>query len=255
MKLVSSRYIGRLGNNMFQVAAAIGYANLYGCKWQCNPTNPEVPGWFDFFPNLPRGNPPGNSYQCHDPKTFNFKKIPFQGSVQLMGFFQSEKYFKHCEDEVKEVFKLPVTEGMEEFCSIHVRRGDYVQYSADFPPITTEYISAAIREMMTGKGVTKFIVFSDDIPWCKKNIFSFGKGVELKFSEGRNEFEDMALMASCGNHIIANSSFSWWGAWLGVNRERHVISPRHKDWFGPNNGVTKAIGVPKDLIPDRWQQI
>lgn len=243
---VTSRYIGRLGNNMFQLAAAIGYAKKYGYEWASEPRNDEVPGWFDFF-DLPISKPPMRSYQCHDPKQFNYKSIPNQGSIRLVGFFQSEKYFAHCADYIKSIFRL-VPCHLYDYCSIHVRRGDYVKYARSFPPTRLSYIDKAMKEM-TDRGVKKFMVFSDDIGWCKENI----KGVE--YSEGYNEYADLCRMASCSNHIIANSSFSWWGAWLGVNPDRHVISPSHKNWFGSENGVTKAIGSPKDIIPDRWQQI
>ena len=246
--MVTSRYIGRLGNNMFQLAAAIGYAKMYRCEWASDPYNSEVPRWFDFFPHLPKSVPRGQKYLAHDPNTFNYKRIPNLGSCQLMGFFQSKKYFEHCEDDVKEIFKLPITDGMLDYCSIHVRRGDYVKYSDDFPPVTPSYIIKAMQEM-TKLGVKKFMFFSDDIPWCKANF----KGHE--YSEGRNEFEDLSLMASCGHHIIANSTFSWWGAYLGSNQNRHIISPSHKNWFGKNNGVVRAIGSPKDIIPNEWQQI
>lgn len=245
--IVTSRYIGRLGNNMFQLAAAIGYARRYGGEWRSLAQNEECPEFYNYFPNLPTSPPRGRAYQCHDPSTFNYKPIKNQGSVNLMGFFQSLKYFEHCQDEVKEVFKLPVNPDMYQYCSIHVRRGDYVKYKDSFPPVSLRYISAAMATMKAD-GVDKFMVFSDDIEWCKANI----KGVE--FSQG-NPFEDMANMASCSNHIIANSSFSWWGAYLGINPDKHIISPSACTWFGKKNGVTMAIGTPKDLIPDGWQQI
>lgn len=245
---VSSRYIGRLGNNMFQLAAAIGYARNYNGMWVSETHNEEVPNFYKFFPDLPRGIAGGQTYQCHDPSTFNYKKIPNLGNCRLMGFFQSEKYFEHCKEEVKEVFKLPITEGYLDYCSIHVRRGDYVKYASSFPPTPLSYITKAIQRMRVN-GYRKFIVFSDDIAWCKANI----PGME--YSEGRNEFQDMALMASCGSHIIANSTFSWWGAYLGCNPDRKIISPSHKCWFGSKNGVTMAIGTPKDIIPDNWEQI
>lgn len=252
MPIVSARYIGRLGNNMFQLAAAIGYARHYGHEWKSEVQNDEVPEWRSYFPNLPYGLAGGGSYQCHAGNTFNYKQIPNQGSCRLMGFFQSEKYFKHCYGEVKQVFELVKYPHVKEHCSIHVRRGDYVKYASDFPPTTIEYLRAAIQEMKA-RGIKKFMVCSDDIEWCKQNMN--GMNVEIEFSEGLNAFGDMALMASCSNHIITNSTFSWWSAYLGINPDRHVISPSHAVWFGPKNGVTLAIGSPKDIIPDHWQQI
>jgi len=233
---------------MFQIAAAIGYAKRFGYQWRGEPVNHEVPRWYDFFPHIPKGGLTGQPHCAHDGKDFNFKSIPNYGTCQLHGFFQSLKYFEHCQDEVREVFKLPVTEDMQECCSIHVRRGDYVEYAADFPPVTENYIKQAIFQMRE-RGVKKFMFFSDGMNWCR------AKFPNLEYSEGRNEYEDLALMASCGNHIIANSTFSWWGAYLGVNPDRHIISPSHKSWFGSKNGVVKALGAPKDIIPNGWQQI
>lgn len=235
---------------MFQIAAAIGYAKSYGYRWRGDSENKEVPGWYSFFPKIPRGHLTGNRILAHDPRDFNFKQFRNVGNCQLHGFFQSYKYFAHCEDEVKEVFSLPRTEGYLDYCSIHVRRGDYVKYRGSFPPVSVEYIQKAMSEMKN-KGIKKFIVFSDDINWCKQHV----RGNGIEYSEGKNEFEDLSLMASCGNHITANSTFSWWGAWLGINPNKHVISPSHKSWFGRNNGVVQAIGYPKDIIPDNWQQI
>ena len=248
MRIATARYIGRLGNNMFQLAAAIGYARRYGYEWSSLSYNEEVPEFFDYFPHLPRSNARGTTYQCHDPNTFNFKPIPNKGSCNLMGFFQSEKYFKHCKDEIKNVFKLPLVEGLEDHVSLHVRRGDYVKYKNDFPPVTLNYIFKAI-ERMKERGHKKFTIFSDDIPWCKRYIPGY------YYSTGRNPFEDMGAMASCGNHIIANSTFSWWAAYLGTNIDKHIISPSHKSWFGRQNGVIMAIGYPKDIIPEGWEQI
>ena len=247
MSIVTSRFIGRIGNNMFQLAAAIGYARRFGYEWRSASENKEVPEWFDYFPHLQKSNPRGSSYQCHDPSTFNFKPIPNMGSCTLMGFFQSLKYFEHCQDEVKEVFKLPVNDAMKDYCSIHVRRGDYVKYKGSFPPVPISYVEKAITEMRS-RGITKFIVFSDDLNWCKSKI----KNVD--FAAG-NPFQDLSDMASCSNHIIANSTFSWWAAYLGINPDKHIISPSHKSWFGRENGVVQAIGFPKDIIPDGWQQI
>lgn len=248
MNIVTSRFIGRLGNCMFQISAAIGYARRYGYEWRGDIQNEQVPDFYTYFPHIPKGHLSGNRHCAHDGKDYNYKLIPNLGRCQLHGFFQSEKYFAHCKDEVKQVFKLPIVEGLEDHVSIHVRRGDYVQYKGSFPPVTLNYVYKAM-ERMKERGHKKFTVFSDDIPWCKKNI----PGVY--YSEGRNPFEDMGAMASCGSHIIANSSFSWWAAYLGINPDRHIISPSHKSWFGKQNGVVMAIGHPKDIVPDGWEQI
>jgi len=249
MKYVTSRYVGRLGNNMFQLAAAIGYARRYGYEWASLDKNIEVPEWFDYFPHLPRGPILQRTYSTLAPCDYDFKPIPNMGVVYLQGFFQSKKFFENCEDEIKNVFSIPdLGDEFKKYCSIHVRRGDYVTHASDFPPVTIRYIHTAIKEMKE-RGHKRFMIFSDDLNWCKKMLPGIG------LSEGRNPFEDMTVMANCSNHIIANSSFSWWAAYLGKNHNRHIIAPSHKTWFGKKNGVVQALGTPKDIIPKEWQQI
>lgn len=259
--------IGRLGNVMFQCAAAIGYAKKYGVTWGVPSDTREVPYFHSIFPNLPRADGSYKRYmehlhafcdkhnmhfdQCH----FNYHEIPQQpGPVKLVGFFQSWKYFENAEEEVKCAFKLNFIPGYEDYVSIHVRRGDYVQYANSFPPVTEDYIYKAWYELSTCLNGEYFtpLFFSDDIEWCKRVFHDSFPDAE--FSEGRNEFEDLSLMASCGHHIIANSSFSWWGAYLGHNPDRIVISPScvRGNWFGMEAGVKQDV---VDLLPPHWHQI
>lgn len=258
--MVSAQLIGRLGNSMFQIAASIGYARKYGYKWavQERPHNNES-AIHRTFPNLPKTTEKGKIFQEHPSKHcaqhnehydlchFNFHDLPDMGeNIFLSGFWQSWKYFEHCKEEVKEVFKLPHIEGYEDYVSIHVRRGDYVQHSGSFPPVTEEYILEAMSRM---PGLN-YLVFSDDIKWCKENLGQLN--ANILFSEGRNELEDLSLMASCGHHIIANSTFSWWSAYLGHNPYRIVISPSAETWFGEKSGVRQPV---KDLLLPEWIQI
>jgi hypothetical protein len=205
---------------------------------------------------------------CH----FDYHEIPNIGpNVVFTGFFQSWKYFKDVQDEVRKVFELPHATGYEDFVSIHVRRGDYLQHSGSFPPIDELYIYRGMDFFITKTNARKFIFFSDDIQWCKdlcakgfvmqeqysgeevKTILT-EKDLVLEFSEGRNAREDLSLMASCGHHIIANSTFSYWGAYLGHNPDRVVISPYcvRGNWFGMEAGVKRDV---VDLLPPEWHQI
>jgi hypothetical protein len=130
--------------------------------------------------------------------------------------------------------------------SIHVRRGDYLSFPEHHPPLTMDYY----REAMSRFPGARFLVFSDDPGWCLLNFRDAGYQVEI--STGRTAAEDMALMASCDHHIIANSSFSWWSAWLNRNPSKRVIAPDPKTrWFGPaKKGWNTA-----DLLPAAWEQI
>lgn len=251
--IVSFRPIGRLGNNLMQCAACIGYAKQHGFKWLV-PTN-RANGDNDpyllpkFWPNLPYGNFQGVRYNQHDPKDFNYKPIPyFANGVTLVGFFQSLKWFENAQDEVKAAFTLKDYPEYRDYVSIHVRRGDYVTNANSFPPITKSYIDKAIHriEEIRDKGQRDIIFFSDDIQWCKDNY----KWEGVKYDES-NEYEALSKMASCGHHIIANSTFSWWGAYLGKNPDKIVVSPSSKEWFGPGF----SGGEPVDLIPSNWIQI
>lgn len=262
--MVSAALYGRLGNSMFQIAASIGYARKYGYQWavQSQPHNDES-AIHRVFPNLPKTNERGVMLQEHPSKIclqhgthydechFNYHDLPNKGdSVFLSGFWQSWKYFEHCQDEVKKVFALPHVSGYEDYVSIHVRRGDYVQHTGSFPPITRDYIEMAFKHVPP---ISKMIVFSDDINWCKENLKPYNTG-HIEFSEGRNELEDLSLMASCGHHIIANSTFSFWGAYLGHNPNKIVISPscERGQWFGLSSGVKQDC---VDLLPPEWIQI
>jgi len=258
---ITFRPIGRTGNLMFQCAAAIGHAKKHGLTWGVPIDTGEVPHFHKMFPGLPIADGSFHTYQEHpnyqckihhmhyDQCHFNYHEIPRHDyPIKLLGFYQSWKYFENAQEEVKQAFKLDFIPGYEDYVSIHVRRGDYVKHANSFPPVTVEYINEAIMKF---PWATKLMVFSDDIEWCKKSISHLQ---DMEFSEGRNEFEDLSLMASCGHHIIANSTFSWWGAWLGHNPERIVISPscERGNWFGMESGVKHDC---IDLLPPSWHQI
>lgn len=240
---VTCRFIGRLGNNMFQAAAVIGYAHKHSVPWEVPALNRESPRFKEFFPLLKYGARTLQTFNCHDVKMFSYQNIPFWPSgICLTGFFQTEKYFKHCKDEIKSLFKLNTVTGYEDYVSIHVRRGDYVRHAAAFPPVTMGYLQRAM-DMFPGR---KFLVFSDDIPWCQGRIRN------AEYPNG-DELEDLSLMASCGDHIIANSTFSWWGAYLGINPDKKIITPDHRVWFGRYNGV--KVDQMGDIIPEGWHEI
>lgn len=248
---VTYQPIGRLGNQMFQCAAAIGYAKKYNVGWACPNDTKEVPRFHEFFPGLQRYD--GHEfkrYNVADPSQFDYSPIPFHpNGVKLVGFFQSEKFFEGAQDEIRKVFKLNIEP--VDAVSIHVRRGDYVMHSNSFPPVTEDYLLKGLLLNINVAPPEKIIIFSDDPKWCMDNLTTINKTYKVEYSEGRNEYDDLSLMASCSHHIIANSSFSWWGAWLGHNPNKIVVSPHYTSWFGP--GFTGA--PPKDLIPDSWHQI
>jgi hypothetical protein len=171
--------------------------------------------------------------------------------VSLYGFFQTEKYFKHIADEVRDDFSFkdeienPCKEmisAVEDPISLHIRRGDFLINNANHNNLTLDYYAKALDKFDPNRNV---IIFSDDTQWCKnQEIFSSDR---FLVSESGNPYVDLSLMSMCSDFIIANSSFSWWGAWLA--NKGTVIAP--EKWFGPNNAHLDT----SDLYPEHWNVI
>lgn len=246
---VNARPIGRLGNQMFQVAATLGYAKKNGLHWGFPSDTKEVPNLRKFFPNIPVLDGHFRGYNVADPIQFNYRPIPLLNQdTTLVGFFQSEKWFEGANDDVRNLFKLDITPN--ESISLHIRRGDYVQHANSFPPVDLVYIRQAV-DFFREVSFDNFMVFSDDIDWCRRVLPDSLLDQKFIFSEGKNELEDLSLMASCKHNIIANSTFSWWAAWLNNNPEKIVVSPSYLNWFGPGFSGSPPV----DLIPSSWHQI
>jgi hypothetical protein len=167
---------------------------------------------------------------------FHYKEIPFSKNLDLHGYFQSYKYFDSYRNDIIKLLtpndlpskKMGVT-------SIHVRRTDYLVHKGCYTILDKKYYSEAM------KNFNSFLVFSDDIEFCKKEFI----GPQFKFQHS-DPVTDLASMISCENHIIANSSFSWWAAYL--SQDSNVIAPA--SWFGP-----KIQHNTKDLLPPTWKKI
>ena len=191
-------------------------------------------------------------------KGFNYTEIPnTEGNVYLNGYFQSEKYFKEYGTQIKELFTYPkeyVDTVLNKYkdllekntCSIHVRRGDYLKFPDHHPTQNMNYYMRAIKQMSKD---SMFLIFSDDIVWCKKNFPNIPE--KFMFIEGNTDSEDFLLMSLCNNNIICNSTFSWWAAWLNRNEQKKVIAP--SVWFGSAKGFTE--NDMKDLYCENWIKI
>ena len=159
----------------------------------------------------------------------------------LEGYFQSDKYFKDFESEIRKEFTFkekPVGSIPRGSCSIHVRRGDYVKLKDYHPLCSLDYYKKA----MTLIPSEKYLVFSDDPSWCEDAFDQ--ENVEVV--RGNSAEQDLQLMSLCDNHIIANSSFSWWGAWLNASSEKKVVAP--SKWFGPSANLDFKDVYCKDWI-------
>lgn len=253
MNLCVVEMLGRTGNNLLQVAAAIHYSKKHNVPWYIPPHyhHRQIYKYWKF--PIYKGNI--RKLPVYDTATdegFPYADIPlYPNGVKLRGFFQSYKYLEPVKEEVLKAWNFKVYPELRNFTSIHIRRGDYVTYSDSFPPVTMDYIEKGIMAIanITREIPQKYLVFSDDIAWCREQFKRF-TSLSFIFSEGKNEYEEMSKMASCGNNIIANSTFSYVAAYANRNPDKIVITPSSEEWFGP-----RAKLDTKDLLPPEWHQV
>jgi hypothetical protein len=185
------------------------------------------------------------------------------GHTTLFGYFQSERYFGRIARKLRKWFapREQLAGAAREMLirikasglpiSVHLRRGDYLKPgTAEFHGILGEayYREALGRLEGTIRGEPELFVFSDD-PAAAEQVLSFMPKSRLVHVRGAPErpWEDMTLMAHCHHHVIANSSFSWWGAWLNERQQKTVIAPRA--WFAPEELMKRNMN---DLYPSGW---
>lgn len=186
----------------------------------------------------------------------------FPHNAYLDGWFQSFRYFENYFQEIQDIFtvKTPISWKNKDFLgcidavwkkavSLHVRRGDYVTLDGAnkwHGVCSIDYYEKAISYMLNQSTDSVFFVFSDDIKWCKEHIH-FPVWVKAYYIDhnGTAWYEDLRLMYHCSHHIIANSSFSWWWAYLGRNPDKTVIAP--VKWL-----QTDAFST-DNLIPRTWK--
>ena len=177
------------------------------------------------------------------------------------GYWQSEKYFIECKEELLEQFTpksqlhpdvLKLKQNIEstESVSLHIRRGDYVtnaHTSSVHGTCSLDYYQQAVALLEKKIDNPCFYIFSDDLMWAKDHLGFIQNIVFIEFGDDVLDYEEMYLMSQCKHNIIANSSFSWWGAWLNRNQDKTVIAP--KAWFQTDLYNTK------DLFPSSWAVI
>ncbi len=182
-------------------------------------------------------------------------------NIYLDGYWQSEKYFNDIEDVIRKEFAITVPQTGEnqkmaelifsrESVSLHVRRGDYVsdlQTSKVHGTCGLNYYARAIAEICSRVDEPYFFVFSDDPEWSKANLYISHPVIFVDHNNALTSYEDLRLMSQCRHHITANSSFSWWGAWLNSRPNKIVITPAR--WFNKQSFNTQ------DLIPKSWIQL
>ena len=254
--------LGQLGNQMFQYAATKGVASKLDVPFMI-PNHREVFDdgignrytilLFNAFKLTSAsllGTLRTENYVQENGFTFNkdLFKIDKTENCSLYGFFQTEKYFKHIEKQIRKdfTFKDDIKDECDDLIkqftnpiALHIRRGDFVWNNKNHPPLSLDYYKSALDLFDSDREV---IIFSDDTEWCKEQeLFADDR---FAVAEGGDQFYDLCLMSMCDDFIIANSTFSWWGAWLG-NRGK-VIAPNK--WFGETLGHDT-----KDLYCKGWK--
>ena len=258
-------YVGRLANQMFQYASLVGIATKngfdYGIPFENAKISKKTEAYgheekldlmdeFNLSAQDSTNFTPHNTLSYYE-MNFNDRVFYIQDNTELKGYYQSAKYFEHCSEKIKEEFSftLETTEHCWEKLSsfdrdfkvsaIHVRRTDYAKSNGFHNMLDMDYYDRAINSIGSGK----YVIFSDDIEWCKKNFISTDNH-QFFFSEGMNQFQDLCLISMCKNVIMANSSFSWWGAYLNPHANK-IVTPRR--WFG-----TSFDSTWKDIYYKDW---
>lgn len=259
---ISTRLMGGIGNMMFQIAFLEYQAYKHGLE----STYLNVEEHFDFLYSVRGEHPQQNhsaeflcmfeNFNWHKGITTPFTakktvKVPWgyhdieiEDGVEYQGYFQSEKYFPDREFigdlflesmfSVRQLQKYDYLWLMD-ICSIHVRRANYVKLSHIHPPQEMSYYRKAMDYL---DKPDKYLIFSDDLEWCKKNFI----GDEFVFIDEK-DYICLFLMSYCGSHIIANSSFSFWGAYLSGSDD--VVAPRKGNWFSNQMDCS-------DIISNKW---
>lgn len=230
---------GRLGNILFQVAATIALA-LRNNDDYVFPNN-----WSDkkYF-NIPLEKFVDKVYfsSKYDEPHYHYSPILYKQNLNWEGYGQSYLYFEDYKDQIKQLLTPNIKVEKQNYVSLHVRRTDYLIHKGCYNTLTRENYYDKAMELSKG---SKFLIFSDDFNYVK-NIF---KGNEFTFAESNSAVKDLSLMLNCSlGNIIANSSFSWWGAYL--NDISNVIAPNN--WFGPELSPTHNT---KDLYLPEWIRI
>lgn len=179
---------------------------------------------------------------------YSEKSSKIRGNYYIKGWFQCEKYFRNIRsillrefrpkkkiflaEDVRTALKDPQT------VSIHIRRNDYIKENN---ALNLTYYKKAVDYIKKYYDNPVFLVFSDDLPWVKENFMAEGSILYVNEDRKLQDYEELMIMSRCKSNIIANSTFSWWGAWLNTNKDKHVIAP--KMWFP---------GHQDDIIPEGW---
>ncbi len=292
--MIIVRLRGGLGNQLFQFAAAYALARHKGVDLKADlytytkhPFRKYELGHFQIsLPEASRdevhqftgSNPVSryinkrtNYFYCKDvfaQPHYHFYEDFFSlpASIYLSGYWQSERYFIGVADELRKMI-TPATEldpknadlvSTIKSCdsvAVHIRRSDYVQGSF-FQPMGLDYYERALSAMSAKVSAPRYFIFSDDIAWSRQQLAHLKDAAFIDHNKGDDSYKDLLLMSACRNQVIANSTFSWWAAWLNDFKDKTVVAPAK--WFHNTYLTNKEPVYPsrfyntKDLLPPTW---
>lgn len=247
---------GRLGNQLFFVASTMGIAKRNNTTYSfCSGLGHSGLDYgFIFDKDLPKTDYiPEKKY---NQEGFGYCDVDITEDTEIIGYFQSEKFFKNCETEVrnqfnfkKEVVDFVLTRYPEitNSPSLHIRRGDYVNQPNHHPLIPLNYYEQFLT--IHKNEHNKVFIFTDDMDWAKE-IYQ-GEEYIFPYFEDRNDLYSFVLLSQSQSIVIANSTYSWWAAWLNTNKNKKIYCPPHTEWFGT---MYNSLDT-KDLIPEDWNII
>jgi hypothetical protein len=271
--MITIELMGGLGNQLFQIFALIGYSmdnktSFYIEDKEIIYGDRKTYYWDTFLSNIGKFIKPTVEYEAIvREKGFNYKPLPKLTNkkqiVKMMGYFQSHKYFDNHYNNIIKFLKLdekrvPYKDNYDYqyTISLHFRVGDYKELPEHHTLLTPIYYIKALQHISAETGRTNWQVLyfceDEDIEYVDKQIAIINEELpELSFIKIESTYSDwqqMLIMSLCEHNIIANSSFSWWGAYFN-NKKNIVCYP--KTWFGPKQGVKDM----SDLFPLSWAQI
>ena len=253
---VSIMLKGQLGNQMFQIAAATSLALDNGAIAVC-PDLVTQKQWDTFYnyqkilfrvDTVQKGPVKSNYF---DPLSI-YRPIPYSPNMRAEGWFQSEKYFDHHRKEILELFAPPEStleyintyygDALSHPCTVSIHHRCYLKEDAKGIYHPTQTLDYYLKAMAYYPEDAPFVVCSNNIAWCKQNFAHIPRN--FIYSEEKPHI-DIFLMAMCKHNIVANSSFSWWSAYLNTNPDKIITAP--KQWFAETSGSDF-----KDIIPASW---
>lgn len=192
--------------------------------------------------------------ECEEPHHYKVEFTNISGEAYIKGWFQNEKYFKDVRHIILKDLKLttPVVMRRElkhiyekrTLVSVHIRRGDYIKNNIALPK---EYYYRAIEKMNSIIENPAYLVFTDDMNWAKSILDGREEVYFISDYGTYRDFEELILMSRCVHNIIANSSFSWWGAWLNNNEDKIVLTPNRWPFTKRKNDLS--------ILPEEWERI